>query len=245
MTAWPKRCTRPWIYGHRGVRDSIPENTIPAFEQSLKLGADGVEFDVQICRDGTIVVFHDSTLERMTAGHDNRRIADVPSSDLCRIQLDKGVTIPTFSEVLTWANSRRLCLNIELKGSGVDVPPLVAAVEKEIAECANSSLRSRLLISSFAAEVMILANARNWPWPYAQLVGPDKPIKTNDDPRMNCGLHAHYSLIGEADFASWMHRCQFINVWTVNTRTDLMQLAKSKVDGIITDYPELARNAVE
>lgn len=245
MTGWPKRCARPWIYGHRGVRDSVPENTISAFEQSLKLGADGIEFDVQICRDGTLIVFHDSTLERMTAGDDNRRISEVPANDLCRIQLGQGAAIPKFSEVLSWANNRQLYLNIELKTNGDDARTLVRAVEREISESANAALLSRLLISSFSADVITLANTRDWIWPFAQLLGPDDPIRTNNGEFMNCGVHVHFSLVNEVQLASWKHGYKFINVWTVNTQSAVMQLASAAVDGIITDYPELARNAVD
>jgi glycerophosphoryl diester phosphodiesterase len=226
------------------VRDAVPENTILAFEHSLNLGADGVEFDVQICSDGKLVVFHDTTLERMTAGNDNRNIADIPSSEVRRVQLGQGATIPTFSEVLNWANSRCPYLNIELKTNCDDASALVTAVENEISESACASLMSRLLISSFTAKVLTLANEHNWPWPFARLLGPDDPVRAYDE-FTNCGVHAHYSLVSEAQNISLMHKCKFINVWTVNTQSAVTQLACSAVDGIITDYPDLARNAVE
>lgn len=245
MTSWPNRLGRPWIYGHRGVRDSLPENTILAFERSLKLGADGIEFDVQICSDGTLVVFHDSTLERMTQGRDHRRIANVASGDLRRVQLSQGATIPRFSDVLNWANGLQLYLNIELKTNGDDAPELVAAVEKEIAESAGVTLKSRLLISSFQAEVISLANAHNWPWPFARLLGPDDQDQTHRAELASCGLHAHYSLVESSKLARWTNTAKFINVWTVNTQSRARQLDGSAIDGIITDYPELIRSATE
>jgi glycerophosphoryl diester phosphodiesterase len=56
------------IWAHRGARREAPENTLPAFELAVAQGADGVEFDVQLTADGTVVVIHDETVERTTNG---------------------------------------------------------------------------------------------------------------------------------------------------------------------------------
>ncbi|MGB4916244.1 MAG: glycerophosphodiester phosphodiesterase family protein, partial [Propionicimonas sp.] len=57
------------IWAHRGARRQAPENTLPAFRRAVELGAEGVEFDVQLSADGIPVVIHDETLDRTTDGH--------------------------------------------------------------------------------------------------------------------------------------------------------------------------------
>jgi glycerophosphoryl diester phosphodiesterase len=57
------------VIGHRGNRAHAPENTLESFLEALALGADALEFDLQLSRDGQLVVFHDATLERTTDGH--------------------------------------------------------------------------------------------------------------------------------------------------------------------------------
>ena len=57
---------RPLVYAHRGGAALRPENTIASFDHGLSLGADGLEFDVHLSRDGVVVVHHDATLERTT-----------------------------------------------------------------------------------------------------------------------------------------------------------------------------------
>src|SRR5215471_4830068 len=57
------------VYAHRGGSALRPENTILAFDHGLSLGADGLEFDVHLSRDGVVVVHHDATLDRTTNGH--------------------------------------------------------------------------------------------------------------------------------------------------------------------------------
>jgi len=135
---WPSRVDRTWVYGHRGDRSQSPENTLLAFERALAKGADGIEFDVQVAANGKAVVFHDSTLERMTAGADSRRIAKLSAEEACSIVLDQGSAIPSLLEVLRWAEGNGLFLNVELKCSEDDSLRLLSAVEREIQQCASA-----------------------------------------------------------------------------------------------------------
>src|SRR5215471_17097859 len=60
---------RVWVVGHRGAMGYCPENTLASFERGLELGADWIELDVHLSRDGALIVIHDETLERTTNGH--------------------------------------------------------------------------------------------------------------------------------------------------------------------------------
>lgn len=55
------------IFAHRGASGDCPENTMPAFKKAIEDGADGIELDVQMTKDGRIVVIHDETLDRTTS----------------------------------------------------------------------------------------------------------------------------------------------------------------------------------
>ena len=57
------------IFAHRGASAYVPENTLPAFEKAVDIGADGVELDIHLSRDGRLVVIHDEMLDRTTNGH--------------------------------------------------------------------------------------------------------------------------------------------------------------------------------
>ena len=59
---------RPIIFAHRGDLAHAPENTLPAFQQAIQKGADGVELDVKLTADGHVIVIHDSTVDRTTDG---------------------------------------------------------------------------------------------------------------------------------------------------------------------------------
>ena len=65
----PPGLARPLVFAHRGGAALRPENTMVAFDHGLALGADGVELDVHLSRDGVVVVHHDDTLDRTTSAH--------------------------------------------------------------------------------------------------------------------------------------------------------------------------------
>src|SRR3954471_868942 len=83
----------PLIFAHRGGSALAPENTIAAFDNGLALGADGVELDVHLSRDGVVVVHHDRRLDRTTALRGP--IADRTANELSR------AGVPALADVLT------------------------------------------------------------------------------------------------------------------------------------------------
>ena len=76
---------RPLIVAHRGASALVPENTLAAFARAISDGADGIEFDVRLAKDGVAVVFHDDTLSR--TGLRNGNIADFTSIELANIDI--------------------------------------------------------------------------------------------------------------------------------------------------------------
>ena len=64
-----------WKVAHRGASAELPENTLPAFERAIELGADVIEADVRLTKDGTPLCLHDATLERTTSGKGPLRAA--------------------------------------------------------------------------------------------------------------------------------------------------------------------------
>ena len=95
-----------WVIAHRGASSELPENTLPAFERAIELGADFVEFDVQASSDGGLVVFHDLRLDRLTPARGPLRAR--PLDELRRLG------IPTLEEVLE-LTAGRIGVMVELK----------------------------------------------------------------------------------------------------------------------------------
>ena len=106
-------------YAHRGLHNGkdAPENSLAAFEAACRAGY-GIELDVQLSRDGKVMVFHDGTLIRMTGC--DKKLCELTAEELSALTLgDSDQTIPTFEEVLALIDGR-VPLLVELKGSSLD-----------------------------------------------------------------------------------------------------------------------------
>ena len=114
----PENATLLCDYAHRGLHGGgIPENSLAAFGKACEAGY-GIELDVQLSRDGVVMVFHDYTLSRMTGCEKKLRELDV--ADLQALSLNGAAeTIPTFAQVLALVDGR-VPLLVELKGEDLN-----------------------------------------------------------------------------------------------------------------------------
>ena len=119
------------ICAHRGAMSSHPENTIPAFKEAVRFGAQMIEFDVQLTKDGALVLMHDTTVDRTTNG--KGKVADLTLAEIkeldAGVHMDtkfSGTRVPTFEEALA-VFPRNVWLNCHLKG-GAEVGAATARI---------------------------------------------------------------------------------------------------------------------
>lgn len=151
--------TRPLIIAHRGASAHAPENTLAAFQMSIDAGAEGVEFDVQLAKDGVPVIIHDETLKRTASRPE--RVADLTSQQLSNINVGSwfnrrfprkartkylNETVPTLKQVLKVLIDFSGLIYIELKANETDFRDLSAAVCGEIRD---SALLPQMIVKSF------------------------------------------------------------------------------------------------
>ncbi len=154
----------PLIIGHRGDCSNAPENTMAAFRMALDKGADGIEFDVQLSRDGVPVVIHDHGLGRTALRPE--MIAELMAKELGNIDVGSwfnrkfpakaqdafaGETIPTLAEVLGLTGLPGKTIYIELKCRDRDCSPLAAAVCEMIRD---SPMLRQMIVKSFNLAVI-------------------------------------------------------------------------------------------
>jgi glycerophosphoryl diester phosphodiesterase len=152
---------RPLILGHRGSSALAPENTLAAFARAMEDGADGLEFDVRLARDGVPMVIHDATLNR--TGLVNRRVIDVDSDELRSIDVGgwfhlrpgvdqtiaghyRGEKIPTLGDVFQMFQSNSGVLYVEMKCETKDGPVLAEQVASLIQ---SMKMVDRVVVESF------------------------------------------------------------------------------------------------
>ncbi|NJE54956.1 glycerophosphodiester phosphodiesterase family protein [Thermococcus sp. 21S9] len=130
------------VLGHRGCMGKFPENSILAFKKAVEAGADGVELDVWLTKDGKVVVIHDETIDR-TSDMSGRQ-KDMTLEELKKADIGMGERIPTLEEVFE-ALPENALINVELKDRD--------AVE-EVAKIVKGNNPDRVLISSFDVEAL-------------------------------------------------------------------------------------------
>ncbi|WP_433743055.1 glycerophosphodiester phosphodiesterase [Falsibacillus pallidus] len=231
------------IFAHRGSAGTHPENTMSSFREAEKAGADGIELDVQLSRDGEVVVIHDETLERTTNG--KGFVKDYTLEELKKLDASykfnsflKKPRIPSFREVCEWLKTNELLCNVELKNGVFPYPQLE---EKVIALVREYGLENRIIISSFnhysivycfrlAPEIEIAplySEGLFMPWIYAQSI-------------RGRAIHPNQRAAPDEIVLASMENGIAVRPYTVNKKEDMIRLFKIGCSAIITDYPKKA-----
>ncbi len=229
----------PVVVGHRGGRgEGWPsENTLASFARAADEGARAIELDVRTCASGEVVVFHDETLTRMTAGADTRCVADMRWSDLARVDLPDGAKVPLLADVLAWACDRGVAVNVELKH---DVPSRVV-LARAVASTLAAARDTEVLASSFDPRILAILAVVAPHVRRAVITGP----RQREAPILHAvamrgalfALHVERTQTSPAKIARWKRRGLRVGVWTVNDPREAIDLARLGVDFVISDHP--------
>jgi glycerophosphoryl diester phosphodiesterase len=237
---------------HRGAREIAPENTLAAFRAAAELGADGVEFDVQLTADGIAVVFHDQTLERVTDG--SGPLFKQPLAALRELDAGgssspeyAGERIPTLDEALD-ACSAHFALNIELKIHKKGIGERTRLAAEVMRRIAHHGMMRRVILSSFDPLALRAVRRLSADAATGYLTPPDLPALLAWVGRAITGRHEaehpHYTTV-DRQFMRWARaRGRRVNVWTVNEADAIRRMRDLGVDMIITDRPDLARSVL-
>ncbi|RQW02122.1 glycerophosphodiester phosphodiesterase [candidate division KSB1 bacterium] len=220
---------------HRGASGHAPENTLTAFAKAVELGADGIEFDVQLTKDGTPIVLHDYTLERTTSGAGfvlDRRLDEIAELDAGSWYAPPfaGVAIPTLEQVLEYGKGK-LLLNIELKKS----PQPVELVERVCAKIMAHDVLDQCLITSFDAKAVALVSQILPECRTGLLV--NKMVEAMWEGGWSFLAIKHELISIEVVERAEAARKKII-AWTVNEEAEIDKLLDLRVGRIITNYPD-------
>lgn len=219
--------------GHRGARGHAPENTLRALNTGIRLGADWLEFDVQLHPSGALLLLHDLTLDRTTNGRG--RLIDADIDTLRRLDAGDGQPLPTLEDALDLIE-QRASANIELK-SADGTGAAVATVLRRYIDAGWPA--ERLLVSSFhlpelwefkqaAPEVPVAPLLGGVPLDWAGCAQTLEAAAISlsaefVDPRLVADAKAHG---------------RRVYVYTVNDPAEMRRLRELGIDGVFTDYPE-------
>ena len=259
----------PLILGHRGAAAHAPENTLLSFERAIELGAGVIESDVQVSRDGVPVLMHDAAVDRVTNGAgvvESMSLAELQALDAGhhfsigdRGELDagadgrfrgRGLRVPSLEEAFQEFPGVRFNLEIKTSAPGLvervielvskyrrEVDTLLTAADDAIMKAIRDLLeRHRLAAATSASVSEVAAVAR------AAADGRDPPPNI-----MALQIPTHFAgrpLVTPALVAHAKAHDIQLHVWTINDRDEMTALLDLGVDGLVTDFPDRAAQAI-
>jgi glycerophosphoryl diester phosphodiesterase len=225
------------IIAHRGASSLARGNTIESFKKAIEIGVDMIEFDVRRTKDQALIVYHDELME-------GKPVKELTYDEISKMTIGRGFSVPSFEEVLN-CTSGKIKLDVEIKEEGY---------EKEIVELLLKYFKKDQFVMTSFHDSCIRKTKDNYPDIKTGLIlGTSKPknfILTRVSeffPQKRCReakadfLVPHWRLL----WFGFLDRAKRANepalVWTVNDEKMIWKLLRdSRIDGIITDRPDLA-----
>lgn len=237
------------VYAHRGYSGRFPENTMLAFKEAAKTGCYGIELDVQLTKDGQLVVIHDERIDRTTDG--TGYVRDYTLEEIRRFNAAASWNgkfgfqpIPTFEEYCQWAAGEKLVTNIELK---TGVYYYEGIEEKTLEMVRKYGLTDRVLFSSFLHSSITILRKLAPEIKRGALVENDglgNPGYYCEKMDFQC-FHPGWMCLPKEDVDSCKAHGIELNVWTVNDMDVLERLVEWEVDGLISNFPAVCMAYVE
>ncbi len=245
---------RAWLVGHRGAAGLAPENTMSSFKTAHALGADLVECDVHVSKDGRCVVMHDESLERTT--NKEGLIRDLSSAAIRRADAGswaskkfKGEKVPMLSDLLSWAKgafSRQglpMGVVIEVKNE----PVRYFEIEKKVVrEVLKHGMEDRVILIAFDHGVVKRAKAFCKKIATGMLYS--RPM---EDPLRRARELKADALFPRRNFVtrSLVRRAHAQDIavatWTVNERPEMKRILASGADAVTTNFPDVLNPMLE
>ncbi len=236
------------VWAHRGASGYAPENTMEAFEKAVDMKADGIELDVQMTKDGQLVILHDETVNRVSNG--TGFVKDYTYEELSKLNVNKKfpeygkVKIPTLDEVYMLIKNTDLMINVELKNGIIFYEDL----EERVLELTRQyGLEERVIYSSFN-HYSVMKLKRLLPSVKTGFLYEDGYLNMPDY-AVRYGVEALHPPLYNLQYPNFIEECRArgiaLRVWTVNDPIDMKRLCEQGVNSIITNYPDIGRQVVE
>ena len=237
------------VIGHRGASGYAPEHTFASWDLALRLGVDYIEQDLQMTRDGELVVMHDATLDRTTTGTGNvidHSLAEIASLDAGSwFSADfAGATVPTLRAVFQkyghHANYYIETKNPE-EAPGMEEKLLALLAEFDLRDAAVA--KWQVLIQSFSVPSLLKVAEIDAALPLIQLIGKEYSsthiqATLADIREYAVGIGPAHSSVDAQLLAAAHEHALVVHPYTVNEPAEMQRMIELGVDGIFTDYPD-------
>ncbi|WNZ12442.1 glycerophosphodiester phosphodiesterase family protein [Streptomyces sp. 11x1] len=254
----------PLVVAHRGASAYAPENTLAAVDKAHEMGFDWVENDVQRTSDGRLVVLHDATLARTTNVEELYperapwNVADFTAAEIGHLDAGSwfgadyaGARVPTLEQYMRRVSRNHQKLVLEIKN-----PQLYPGIEQQTLKVLSNegwlgpAQLEKLVIQSFSADTVRRVHELD-PAVKTGLLGTPDIADLPEYATFSDQINSSYTTISES-YVATIHalggphgKPLEILTWTVNDATNARRVADYGVDGIITNKPDVVRDATQ
>ena len=232
------------IFGHRGTPKLCPENSMSSFINAYKVGAHGIEMDVHMLPDGSMVIHHDEFLGRCEKVHGS--IYDFNAQTIRSFSIGEFFSpqftderVPFFEELLEFLKDKDMLLNVEIKS---DSGFLCDAADRTVELLTQYGMEQKSIISSFDHNIIREVKTKHPQFKVGMLY--EKPLPSGGDVVQYClkygfdAIHPDYRFVTK----ELVDRCHQnginVNVWTVDEQKDVNFMKECGVDIIISNKPD-------
>jgi len=216
------------VFAHRGASGECTENTVRAVQVAAERGADGLEVDVTLAADGTVVTFHDDHLTRLAGLH--VPVSALTWDELQRVALPAGERVARLLEVLdAWPESRWIVIDLKRGGR--------VLVESVLAEVAG---RDKVILSSDSTEALDAMRDLGATQELALVLGAESPAWLHSSGAGHYGaaaVHLEDVLCTSKNVARYREQGLCVGAWTINDGARAQTLVGRGVTRIFTDWP--------
>ena len=260
-----EQVSNPKIFGHRGCRGILPENSIIGFQKAIELGADGIEFDVVVNKDKQIVISHAPYMEQkyclLPDGRKIKREKEFNLFQMTQMEIEKfdcgskfhsnfpkqkklKTHKPLLQEIFNKVDLSEVMILFEIKSEkryyGKYQPHPIEYIDIILEEISNYPLRNNIVFMSFDANIINELHNRAPQYRLVYLTyTPFKSVKSciKDLTNLPYAIGMYKPTISKKEIKKAHELGIAVFAWTVNSHKDFEQLKRYEIDGIITDYP--------
>ncbi|MFT3983869.1 MAG: glycerophosphodiester phosphodiesterase [Lachnospiraceae bacterium] len=239
---------RTLVWAHRGASGYAPENTLKAFQKAVELGADGIELDVQMTKDGQLVVIHDETVERTSSSEG--WVKDYLYEDLRKLDVNRNFPeygragIPALEEVYRLLKPTGLQINTEIKTGIVFYEGIE---EKVLALAASLGMEDQIVYSSFNHRSVMRIRELDSHAKTAFLY--EDGFLDMPEYASRHGVTALHPALYNLQYPGFLEECRRraikVRTWTVNEREHMELVCGYELEAMITNYPDIGKQISE
>ncbi|WP_244946836.1 glycerophosphodiester phosphodiesterase [Planococcus soli] len=230
------------VYAHRGASGYALENTWNAFIKACEFGV-GIELDVQITKDGVVVVYHDDNLRRLTGV--NAGIETLAYEEIKELRIGRKWRrnfehhqMPLAYEVFQWAKKKKIPLNVELKESfakNSKGPQILAAMLEGMEDIHLSSFNSKLL-----HDMKKLMPSMEMAW----IIKKNEQLSRINEMDWVDSIHLHKRLLAKLFWKDILELDKKVRLYGILGSESLIDQLGPQTVGIITNYPDRVKRKI-